>query len=122
MTLSHASQITGYEIAIIFQPPDSLTLTALDDAGDVVKELTKKRCTKRTSPQQMKDMAQEFVDWNLKRNAELVFEQQGWRCARCGEMKPLQAHHKRFRSHGRDDRVANIEGRCQPCHGKQHGR
>ena len=118
MTLSQASEITGYEVAITFQPPGSLTLTALDDNATVAYSLTKKRCTKRTSVQQMKDMAQAFVDWNWKRNCQTVFEQQEYRCARCGKMKPLQGHHRKRRSRGRDDRVTNITGMCQPCHTK----
>jgi 5-methylcytosine-specific restriction endonuclease McrA len=118
MTLSQASEITGYEVAITFQPPGSLTLTALDDNATVAYSLTKKRCTKRTSPQQMKDMAQAFVDWNWKRNCQTVFEAQEWRCARCGKMKALQGHHHKRRSRGRDDRVTNIIGLCSVDHVK----
>jgi 5-methylcytosine-specific restriction endonuclease McrA len=70
----------------------------------------------------MKDMAQAFVDWNYERNKRIVFEQQGWRCARCGKMKPLQGHHKVFRSKDRDDRVENLAGLCSGCHGSRHGR
>lgn len=118
MTLSQASEITGYEVAITFQPTGSLTLTALDEAANVIYSLTEKRCTKRTSPQQMKDMAQAFVDWNWKRNCQTVFERQGWRCARCAQLKPLQGHHRKRRSRGRNDRVENIVGLCAADHAK----
>lgn len=120
MTVANASEITGYEVAIVFCPEGHLTITATDGNDTVVYRAVKKRCTKRTSPQQMKDMAQAFVDWNWTRVCRDVFEAQGWRCAQCGKMKPLQGHHRKRRSQGRRDTPENIEGRCQECHEAKH--
>ena len=55
-----------------------------------------------------------------KKECLRVFESQGWKCCSCGELRPLQGHHKVHRSHGRVDRD-NIEGRCAKCHGQEHG-
>lgn len=64
---------------------------------------------------------------NLRRVSQAVFESQGWRCAGCGSVKPLQGHHKIFRSRWRRqdgplDVASNLVGLCAACHEKPHGR
>ncbi len=44
----------------------------------------------------------------------------GYRCQRCHALKPLQAHHREFRSHGRRDTPENIEILCEDCHRNIH--
>jgi len=64
------------------------------------------------------------MNWaRVERN---VFETQGWKCKRCGQVKPLQGHHVLFksrwrRSDGPLDIESNIEGLDQACHGQEHG-
>lgn len=50
----------------------------------------------------------------------IVIERSNWACAECGSMRGLSAHHKVFRSHGRDDTVANLESVCLVCHEEKH--
>ena len=54
--------------------------------------------------------------------SERVLREQDYRCARCGERKPLQVHHIVFKSHGGTDDRENLEGRCAACHDAIHGR
>jgi hypothetical protein len=56
--------------------------------------------------------------WKLQLH---VAERQRHRCAHCGKIVDLQLHHIKFRSHGRDDRVANLEALCAKCHHVKHG-
>lgn len=55
-----------------------------------------------------------------QRHCEMVAVLQRRRCARCGELRPLQGHHIIFRSHGRNDRLPGIEMLCPDCHGNIH--
>jgi 5-methylcytosine-specific restriction endonuclease McrA len=43
-----------------------------------------------------------------------------WCCERCGRTRGLSGHHRVFRSHGRDDRVANLSALCEDCHEGAH--
>lgn len=43
-------------------------------------------------------------------------------CETCGRRRPLQLHHIRFRSQGRDDREGNLRLECGACHDREHGR
>lgn len=62
-------------------------------------------------------------------HSAVVLELQGYRCGECGRGGvPLQVHHRRHRSHGRDDRVENLIGLCCTgdgkiggCHARIHG-
>ena len=53
------------------------------------------------------------------RQAE-AFERDGHMCVYCGSRYRLSTHHIIFRSHGRDDRTANLETTCQDCHDDIH--
>lgn len=62
-------------------------------------------------------------NWRIVCNG--VFERQQWKCAKCGERRPLSGHHKLFRSRwkrsdGPLDVESNTDGLCQQCHGKEH--
>jgi hypothetical protein len=61
-------------------------------------------------------------DQVLREHGQIAMERQGWQCAECGRVAPLSAHHKEYRSHGRDDRVENLRGLDSNCHGKEHRR
>lgn len=58
-------------------------------------------------------------------NRNLVLKRAAGRCENCGLRRPLQVHHKQFRSHGRDDRVSNLTAICcgnDGCHEAAHRR
>lgn len=55
-----------------------------------------------------------------QRHCEEVRASQKHRCARCGELKPLECHHIKYKSHGRDDRKPNLQADCVDCHGSIH--
>jgi 5-methylcytosine-specific restriction endonuclease McrA len=40
---------------------------------------------------------------SYERLRQQVLHRDGWRCQSCGTMSNLEVHHKRFRSHSRDD-------------------
>ena len=63
---------------------------------------------------------QELVNENLTKNARIIAVKQAWTCARCGRREPLQAHHQKIRSRGRDDKISNLEALCASCHEKAH--
>ena len=52
----------------------------------------------------------------------IVLERYGWRCSRCHEAKPLQIHHRCFRSHGGTHDLENLEPVCMDCHREIHRR
>jgi 5-methylcytosine-specific restriction endonuclease McrA len=56
----------------------------------------------------------------LRRHASICMENYGWRCGSCGSVSGLTAHHKVFRSHGRNDRVENLIPLCYQCHSAIH--
>ena len=57
-------------------------------------------------------------DWKIMR--EIVWQRDGGRCVKCGELLRLgraEINHKRHRSQGGDDRKGNLETLCGvPCH------
>lgn len=46
----------------------------------------------------------------------MVFDSQGWRCAKCGQIKPLTLDHKIKRSQLGSDEIENLQGLCVFCH------
>lgn len=57
----------------------------------------------------------------LNAHKKIAMDRADWRCEVCKQVAPLQAHHKVFRSHGRDDRVENLQCLCARCHADAHG-
>jgi phage terminase large subunit GpA-like protein len=48
------------------------------------------------------------------------FRRAGWRCERCGERRPLQAHHRQLLSQGGPDALSNLAALCAECHAWAH--
>lgn len=72
-----------------------------------------------------KAACQDLRNQNWARVSKIVFEKQDWKCARCGQCRPLQAHHRIYRSRWRRsdgplDVESNIEGLCEKDHGAEH--
>lgn len=75
----------------------------------------------RTEAKSKEEALEKLVDLGYRMRVLWVCRQQGWRCYNCGAVKPLEGHHKKFRSHGRVDVAANLVALCCACHGLQHG-
>ena len=71
----------------------------------------------RTESKALEDLR----DKVLAEHGRVVMERAGWKCQECGGVRALSAHHKVFRSHGRDDTVGNLFASCEPCHRRVHG-
>ena len=106
MTIKRAQRLTGYEIRRLRPERDSVTVGAFDDAGLVAK-------------------ANGRVEWMALRtlvervyalHGRISMERHGWRCARCRSRRPLQIHHRKYRSHGGTHEVDNLEPVCWDCH------
>jgi 5-methylcytosine-specific restriction endonuclease McrA len=51
-----------------------------------------------------------------------IFEKQGWRCAICHQVKPLQGDHIQKRSQLGGDTENNLRGLCWECHDREDNR
>ena len=69
-----------------------------------------------------KDALNVIVNWNWRRVSAIVLKRAGYACEDCRRIRPLQIHHRIFRSHGRRDIESNLLAICAPCHEKRHGR
>ena len=64
---------------------------------------------------------EELRDKVLSEHGRVAMARAGWKCEECGGVRPLSAHHRVFRSHGRDDRVENLKATDCICHEREHG-
>jgi 5-methylcytosine-specific restriction endonuclease McrA len=65
------------------------------------------------------DALKDLLNGVYNHHGRIVMEKQKWRCSQCQRVLPLQRHHIRARSKGRDDRVSNLRGDCADCHEKE---
>ncbi len=49
-----------------------------------------------------------------------VLARDNWRCQVCGNMRNLELHHIRFRSHSGSDSEDNLISLCATCHNVCH--
>ena len=113
MTVRSAERITGMEIRLI--PPASkvgsaVTYAAYDQGAEVIR---------RTESGHSATLGA-IVETLYRRTAQKVFERAKWRCEECGRIRPIQAHHVIFRSHGRVDSMENLRALCKSCHENAH--
>ena len=106
MTRKRAERLTGYEIRELPAERGLVTLAAFDGSKLIAK-------------------ASGRVEWLALRavvervysiHSAIALKQHGGRCARCRLRRPLQIHHRRYRSHGGTHRVENLEPVCWDCH------
>ena len=64
--------------------------------------------------------ADDFLKANLDRLRRQLLREQNYRCGFCAQIRPLQIHHEKKRSQGRDDRKSNLILLCFSCHEKTH--
>lgn len=53
-------------------------------------------------------------------HSEIVRQRQDYLCALCGQRRPLEIDHRTLRSHGRNDRIENLQALCTSCHQEKH--
>ena len=56
-----------------------------------------------------------------RRLLKRVLQRDGWRCQKCGALRDLQVHHRRYRSQQGNDSLANLVTLCAYCHMQEHG-
>src|SRR5579864_8106110 len=106
MTKKRAERLTGYEIRELTPERGKVILGAFEGTRLILQ-------------------AAAAVDWIAlealvngiyRIHSRIAIEQHGWRCARCRRTRPLQIHHRRYRSHGGTHRIENLEPVCWDCH------
>lgn len=107
-----AEEITGYTVIERVSATPEFRFAAVDEQGMTVAE-----GFGRSEPEAI----HRLVERVYRIHASAVALKQRNRCHECGRLKPLQAHHVKHRSKGRDDRMANIRMLCSDCHHLQHG-
>ncbi len=112
MTKASAERITGYEIRLLTDSPLGVAYGAFRADVQIAA----------ASGSKPGEALKLLVEKVYKIHSEIVFREQKWRCARCGQRRPLQAHHLVHRSKGRSDAVPNLIGECWACHEREHNR
>ena len=64
---------------------------------------------------------EELRDKVLSEHGRVAMARAGWKCEECKGVTWISAHHRVFRSHGRDDRCGNLVALCFMCHSRLHG-
>jgi len=106
MTRKRAERLTGYEIRDLPTQRGLLTLGAFKGRQLVVKASGRVEWLALRA----------IVDRVLKLNSAAVLKQHRGCCARCRCRRPLQIHHRKYRSHGGTHCVENLEPVCWDCH------
>ena len=110
MTIKRAEQLTGHEIRKLPDECGRVTFGAFNEGELVAK-------------------ASGCVEWLALRaivqrvyvqHSRIAMQQAGWKCARCRSSRPLQAHHRKYRSHGGTHQIDNLEPVCWDCHRMIH--
>jgi HNH endonuclease len=114
MTVKRAESITGLDIRQI-QNPASLSRLVIFGAFSDGTEVA------RQADYGVSRTLTLLVETLYKREQKKAYERARYRCERCARIKPLETHHKVFRSHGRRDTADNLEVLCVDCHGEEHG-
>ena len=106
MTRKRAERLTGYEIRELPNQRGLVTLGAFDGANLVAKASGRVEWLALRA----------VVDRVLSLHSAIALKEHAGRCARCRLRRPLQIHHRRYRSHGGTHRVENLEPVCWDCH------
>lgn len=114
MTASRVAVITGCEITVGADPakPHYFVASAYDGPTLVAQG---RACCRPAAA------LSDLVEKVYRIRCEEVRRRAKWRCEKCQAIKPIQVHHIKLRSHGRDDRITNLRALCQGCHSSEHG-
>ncbi len=110
MTIKKAERLTGYEIRELASTRGLVTVGAFDSNKLVAQ------ASGRVPWAALRNLVHRV--YSLHSRASL--EQHEWRCARCKSCRPLQIHHRKYRSHGGTHTVDNLEPVCWDCHRTIH--
>jgi hypothetical protein len=106
VTVKRAERLTGYEIRELSPEREKVTFAAFDGVELVVKS------SARVEWLALKTL----VDRIYALHSRIAMQREDWRCARCRSSRPLQIHHRKYRSHGGTHQVDNLEPVCWDCH------
>src|ERR1700722_4507591 len=106
LTIKRAERLTGYEIRELPIEHGQVTLGAFDGAELVLK------ASGRVEWTALKVLVQRVYTLHSR----LALQRHDWLCARCRSRRPLQIHHRKYRSHGGTHKVDNLEPVCWDCH------
>jgi HNH endonuclease len=106
VTIKRAERLTGYEIRELPLERGQVTLGAFQ--GDELMA----QASGRVEGMALKIL----VDRVYLLHSRLTMQKYDWRCARCRSGRPLQIHHRKYRSHGGTHQVDNLEPVCWDCH------
>ena len=106
MTRKRAERLTGYEIRELPSERGLVTIGAFDGENLVAKASGRAEWLALRA----------VVGRVLSLHSAIALKQHEGRCARCRLRRPLQIHHRRYRSHGGTHRVENLEPVCWDCH------
>lgn len=106
MTIKRAERLTGYQIRELPIERGQVTLGAFDGAELVVK------ASGRVEWMALKSLVHRVY----LLHSRITIQRHDWRCARCRSCRPLQIHHRKYRSHGGTHQVDNLEPVCWDCH------
>ncbi len=106
MTRKRAERLTGYEIRDIPAGRGLVGVGAFDGSNLICK------ATARAEWLALRRLVQQVY----LANSVSALKENNWRCARCRSSRPLQIHHRRYRSHGGTHTVDNLEPLCWDCH------
>jgi hypothetical protein len=110
LTIKRAERLTGYEIRELRSERGQFIFGAFDGAKLVVK------ASGRVEWMALKALVQRVYTLHCR----IALQESGWRCARCRSRRPLQIHHRKYRSHGGTHQVGNLEPVCWDCHRMIH--
>ena len=106
MTIKRAERLTGYQIRELRLERGKVTFGAFDGSRLVLKTCG------RVEWMALKSLVQRVYELHSR----ITLQRYDWRCARCKSRRPLQIHHRKFRSHGGTHQVENLEPVCWDCH------
>lgn len=106
MTIKKAERLTGYQIRELPLERGKVTFAAFDGSKLILK----------TSAHVEWMALKALVHRVYLLHSRMTLQRYNWRCARCKSYRPLQIHHRKFRSHGGTHQVDNLEPVCWDCH------
>ena len=106
MTRKRAERLTGYEIRELPSYRGLVSLAAFNGREMIAK------ASGRVEWLALKSL----VDRIYHMHCAVVLKEHRGCCARCRCRRPLQIHHRKYRSHGGTHTVDNLEPVCWDCH------
>lgn len=110
MTIKKAERLTGYEIRQLSSNQGQIRFGAFADVEMVAE------ASGRVEWMALRTLVHRVYQFHSR----ISLQRHDWRCARCRSRRPLQIHHRKYRSHGGNHQVDNLEPVCWDCHRAIH--